>query len=51
LQRRTDGTLEVLANVPNVGVFSRRFDTYGNQWRYATEDMKIDTVRQRGTTW
>jgi glycosyltransferase involved in cell wall biosynthesis len=39
----TDGTLAVLARFPNVRVFSRRFDTHGNQWRYATQENKIAT--------
>jgi glycosyltransferase involved in cell wall biosynthesis len=39
----TDGTLAVLARFPNVRVFSRRFDTHGNQWRYATQETKIAT--------
>src|SRR5256886_17351502 len=40
----TDGTLAALAHLPNVRVFNRRFDTHGNQWRYATEEAKIGTV-------
>jgi glycosyltransferase involved in cell wall biosynthesis len=39
----TDGTLAALAKFPNVRVFSRRFDTHANQWRYATEETKIGT--------
>ena len=31
----TDGTLAALQKFPNVRVFNRRFDTHGNQWRYA----------------
>jgi glycosyltransferase involved in cell wall biosynthesis len=39
----TDGTLAALAHFPNVRVFSRRFDTHGKQWRYATEETNIGT--------
>ena len=39
----TDGTLAALQSFPNVRVFNRRFDTHGNQWRYATEETKIDS--------
>ena len=39
----TDGTLAALQKFPNVRVFNRRFDTHGNQWRYATEQTKIDS--------
>jgi glycosyltransferase involved in cell wall biosynthesis len=39
----TDGTLEVLAGVPNVRVFKRSFDSHGNQWRYAVEETQIST--------
>jgi glycosyltransferase involved in cell wall biosynthesis len=39
----TDGTLAVLAKFPKVRVFNRRFETHGNQWRYATQETKIAT--------
>ena len=39
----TDGTLAALQSFPNVRVFNRHFDTHGNQWRYATEETKIDS--------
>jgi glycosyltransferase involved in cell wall biosynthesis len=39
----TDGTLEVLAGIPNVRVFMRSFDSHGNQWRYAVEETQIST--------
>ena len=39
----TDGTLAILAGFPNVRLFTRAFDTHGNQWRYATEETKIAT--------
>jgi glycosyltransferase involved in cell wall biosynthesis len=39
----TDGTLAVLASLPNVRVFKRNFDSHGNQWRYAVEDTQITT--------
>jgi glycosyltransferase involved in cell wall biosynthesis len=39
----TDGTLAVLASLPNVRVFKRSFDSHGNQWRYAVEETQIAT--------
>jgi glycosyltransferase involved in cell wall biosynthesis len=39
----SDGTLAALAKFSNVRVFSRRFDTHANQWRYATEETGIGT--------
>src|ERR1700759_5854458 len=39
----TDGTLPALTRFPNVRVFSRRFDTHGQQWRYAVEETSIRT--------
>jgi glycosyltransferase involved in cell wall biosynthesis len=39
----TDGTLPALAHFPNVRVFSRRFDTHGQQWRYAMEETNLRT--------
>jgi len=39
----TDGTLAVLASLPNVRVFKRNFDSHGNQWRYAVEETQIAT--------
>jgi glycosyltransferase involved in cell wall biosynthesis len=39
----TDGTLAALTHFPNVRVFSRRFDSHGQQWRYATEATNIRT--------
>ena len=39
----TDGTLGELAKFPNVRVFSRGFDSHGNQWRYAVEETQIAT--------
>ena len=39
----TDGTLAILAQFPNVRVFSRRFDTHAGQWRYAVEETDIAT--------
>src|SRR5262245_14567892 len=39
----TDGTLPALTHFPNVRVFSRRFDSHGQQWRYATEETNIRT--------
>jgi glycosyltransferase involved in cell wall biosynthesis len=39
----TDGTLAVLEKFPNVRVFTRRFDTHANQWRYAVEETQIAT--------
>jgi glycosyltransferase involved in cell wall biosynthesis len=39
----TDGTLGILAECPNVRVFTRRFDTHAKQWRYAVEETQIGT--------
>src|SRR5215813_7140694 len=39
----TDGTLAVLESLPNVRVFTRNFDSHGNQWRYAIEETEIAT--------
>jgi len=39
----TDGTLAMLADMPNVRVFSRRFDTHAEQWRYAVTQTAIAT--------
>ena len=39
----TDGTLAAVAKFPNVRVFNRRFDTHGNQWRFAVEETQIGT--------
>jgi len=39
----TDGTLAVLESLPNVRVFTRNFDSHGNQWRYAVEETQIAT--------
>jgi glycosyltransferase involved in cell wall biosynthesis len=39
----TDGTLEILAQRPNVRVFSRPFDSHAGQWRYAVSDTAIAT--------
>jgi Glycosyl transferase family 2 len=39
----TDGTLAAVAKFPNVRVFDRRFDTHGNQWRFAVEETQIAT--------
>jgi glycosyltransferase involved in cell wall biosynthesis len=39
----TDGTLEALENLPAVRVFTRSFDSHGNQWRYAVEETQITT--------
>jgi glycosyltransferase involved in cell wall biosynthesis len=39
----TDGTLEILAGLPNVRVFKRSFDSHANQWRYAVEETQIAT--------
>src|SRR5262245_19008116 len=39
----TDGTLGVLASLPNVRVFKRIFDNHANQWRYAVEQTQIAT--------
>jgi glycosyltransferase involved in cell wall biosynthesis len=39
----SDGTVAALAKFPNVRVFSHRFDTHANQWRYAIEETKIGT--------
>ena len=40
----TDGTLDILANMPRVRVFSRPFDTHHAQWRFATEETDIATA-------
>jgi glycosyltransferase involved in cell wall biosynthesis len=39
----TDGTLDILADWPNVRLFNRRFDTHAKQWRYAVEETQIAT--------
>jgi glycosyltransferase involved in cell wall biosynthesis len=39
----SDGTLPALTHFPNARVFSRRFDTHGQQWRYATQETNIRT--------
>ena len=39
----TDGTLAAVAKFPNVRVFNRRFDSHGNQWRFAVEETQIET--------
>jgi glycosyltransferase involved in cell wall biosynthesis len=39
----TDTTLAAAAKFPNVRVFNRRFDTHGNQWRFAVEETQIAT--------
>src|ERR1700722_16346377 len=39
----TDGTLAALTHFPNVRVFSHRFDSHDQQWRYATEATNIRT--------
>src|SRR5262249_1518743 len=39
----TDGTLAIIAQVPQVRVFSRTFDTHGNQWDYAVRQTAIAT--------
>lgn len=39
----TDGTLELLVSNPKVRLYSRRFDSHGNQWRFATQETDIDS--------
>ena len=39
----TDGTAAILARFSNVRVFSRPFDTFANQWRFAVTDTGIAT--------
>ena len=39
----TDGTLAALAQFPKTRVFTRRFDTHSNQWRFAVEETQIST--------
>ena len=39
----TDDTAAILARFSNVRVFSRPFDTFANQWRYAVTDTGIAT--------
>src|SRR5262249_2923525 len=39
----TDGRLEAVENLPAVRVFTRSFDSHGNQWRYAVEETQITT--------
>jgi glycosyltransferase involved in cell wall biosynthesis len=39
----TDGTLAMLAAMPAVRLFSRRFDTHADQWRYAITQTAIAT--------
>jgi glycosyltransferase involved in cell wall biosynthesis len=39
----TDETASILARFPQVRVFHRKFDTHGNQWRYATQETGIST--------
>jgi glycosyltransferase involved in cell wall biosynthesis len=39
----TDATINILAKFSQVRVFSRPFDTHGNQWRYAVHETAIAT--------
>ena len=39
----TDETPSILANFPHVRVFTRPFDSHGNQWRYAVLETGIET--------
>jgi len=39
----TDGTLANVAKFSNARVFHRRFDSHGNQWRFAVEQTQIGT--------
>src|SRR5262245_23601525 len=39
----TDETTSIIAAFPQVRVFQRPFDTHGNQWRYATQETRINT--------
>lgn len=41
--KSTDETIEELARWPNVRVFTRIFDTFANQLRYAVSDTEIKT--------
>jgi glycosyltransferase involved in cell wall biosynthesis len=39
----TDSTLAILAEDPRITVFSRKFDTHGEQWKFAITQTKICT--------
>src|SRR5690348_5035197 len=39
----TDSTLAILAKDPGITVFSRRFDTHGQQWKFAISETDIRT--------
>lgn len=39
----TDSTLAILAEDPRINVFSRKFDTHGQQWTYALNKTDITT--------
>jgi glycosyltransferase involved in cell wall biosynthesis len=39
----TDSTLAILAKNPRIAVFSRRFDTHGQQWKFAINETGIRT--------
>src|ERR1700730_419729 len=40
----TDETLDILSRFPQVRVFSRTFDSHGNQWNYAVRETSIATT-------
>jgi glycosyltransferase involved in cell wall biosynthesis len=39
----TDNTVTIVREFPQVRLFTRRFDTHANQWRYATKETGIVT--------